>query len=81
MGKKTQKLKGTVEKIVEPMVQGLPEKAQISIVEGEDLYREIRVENVVTSASGEKAGLKLGAEVDVIVEADSSATIKKLKTD
>ena len=31
---------------------------------------------MLTDESGEKAGLKPGAEVDVIVEADSSATIK-----
>jgi hypothetical protein len=41
------------------------------------LYREIRVENVVTGENGEEAQLKPGAEVDVIVEADSSATTKK----
>jgi hypothetical protein len=32
---------------------------------------------VVTDEKGEKAQLKPGAKVDVIVEADSSATIKK----
>ena len=54
------------------------EKAEIEIHEGDDLYREIRVENVVKDQeSGEEAHLKPGAEVDVIVEADSSATIKK----
>jgi hypothetical protein len=31
----------------------------------------------VTDEEGKKAALKEGAEVDVIVEADSSATIKK----
>jgi hypothetical protein len=31
----------------------------------------------VSDENGEKAQLKPGAEVDVIVEADSSATIKK----
>jgi hypothetical protein len=39
------------------------------------LYREIRIENTVVNESGEKAKLKEGAKVDVIVEADSSATI------
>jgi hypothetical protein len=32
---------------------------------------------LVTDESGEKAGRKPGAEVDVIVEADSNATMKK----
>jgi hypothetical protein len=38
---------------------------------------KVRVENVVTDERGDKAGLKPGAEVDVIVEADSNATMKK----
>lgn len=31
-----------------------PEKAQIEIDEADDLYREIRVENVLTGEDGEK---------------------------
>ena len=54
-----------------------PEKAEITIAEADDLYREVRVENVVTDENGEKARLKSRAQVDVIVETDSSATIKK----
>lgn len=41
------------------------------------MYREIRVENELVDEDGEKAALKPGAEVDVIVEADSNATVKK----
>ncbi|MGA7926986.1 MAG: hypothetical protein WCA20_13475 [Candidatus Sulfotelmatobacter sp.] len=77
MGKKRKRMRGTVEKIIKPISPLEPEKAQISISEADDLYREVRVENVVTDESGEKASLKPGAEVDVIVEADSSATMKK----
>jgi hypothetical protein len=44
------------------------------------LYREIRVDNELTDDAGEKASLKPGAEVDVIVEADSDATLKKPPT-
>ena len=77
MGKKRRKMQGTVEKIIKPINPSEPEKAQIKIQEGEELYRELRVENVVTDTNGEKAQLKPGAEVDVIVEADSSATLKK----
>ena len=76
MKKKRKKLIGRVEKIIKP-TNGQKEKAQIGIDDGEVLYREIRVENELTDESGEKAGLKPGAEVDVIVEADSNATIKK----
>jgi hypothetical protein len=77
MVKKRKRLRGKVQKIIKPVHPSLPEKAQIEIAEGEDLYREIRVENEVVDDHGEKASLKPGAEVDVIVEADSSATIKK----
>jgi hypothetical protein len=77
MGKKRKKMRGTVEKIIKPVSSREPEKAQITIPEADDLYREVRVENVLTDENGEKAGLRPGAEVDVIVEADSSATMKK----
>ncbi len=77
MIRKRQKLQGTVQKIIKPVVPSEPEKAQIDIEGGDDLYREIRIENVVTDENGEKARLKPGAQVDVIVEADSSATTKK----
>ena len=77
MGKKRKKLRGTVDKIIKPLSPREPEKAQITIAEGEDLYREVRVENILTDESGKQAGLKPGAEVDVIIEADSSATMKK----
>ena len=56
---------------------GEPEKAQIDIEEADDLYREIRIENVLTNDEGEKAALKSGKPVDVIVEAESDATMKK----
>ena len=77
MSRKRQKLRGTVQKIIRPAVPSAPEKAQIDIEGGDDLYREIRIENVVTDENGEKARLKPGVQVDVIVEADSSATTKK----
>jgi hypothetical protein len=67
-------MRGTVQKIIKPLVPTQPEKAQIEVTEADELYKEIRVENVVTGEDGEKAKLKPGAEVDVIVEADSSAT-------
>jgi hypothetical protein len=54
-----------------------PEKAQISVDEADELYREIRVENALTDENGERVRLKPGAEVDVILEADTDATTKK----
>ena len=77
MSKKRKKMQGTVEKVIKPAIPNQPEKAEITIDEGEDLYREIRVENVVSDGEGEEASLKPGSKVDVIIEADSSATIKK----
>ena len=77
MGKKRQKLRGTVQKVIKPVFPGETEKAQINVHAGDPLYKEIRIENVVTDEEGKKAGLRPGAEVDVIVEADSSATLKK----
>jgi hypothetical protein len=74
--KKRKKLHGTVEKVIKPVVPGEPEKAQIGIEEADHLYREIRVENILIDEDGEKAKLKPGAEVDVVVEADTDATIK-----
>ena len=70
-------MRGTVEKVIKPIGPREPEKAQIDIQEADDLYREIRVENLLTDENGEKASLKQGAKVDVVIEADSSATIKK----
>jgi hypothetical protein len=75
--KKRKRLHGTVEKIIKPIHSGEPEKAQIAIEEAEHLYREVRVENVLTNDKGETSSLKVGAKVDVIVEADTDAMMKK----
>jgi hypothetical protein len=77
MGKKRKKLQGTVQKIIKPLSPNQPEKAQIDIQGADDLYREIRIDNEMTDEKGNKTRLKEGAEVEVIVEADSSATLKK----
>jgi hypothetical protein len=78
MGKtKRKRLRGKVQKVLKPIVSLEPEKAQISVDEADELYREIRVENALTDENGERVRLKLGAEVDVILEADTDATTKK----
>ena len=66
-----------VEKIVKPVTPSEPEKAQIAIQGADDLYREIRVENTLKNAAGEKVRLKPGAEVDVTIEAPVEAVEKK----
>ena len=75
--KKKSKLHGTVNKVIKPLVKGQPEKVEIEIHEADQLYREIRIDNVVTGEDGAKSSLKPGADVDVTVEADSDATTKK----
>ena len=72
MAKKRKKLRGRVERIIKPSFPQEREKAEIEI-EGaddlyDDLYREIRIENVLTDEKGNKAQLKSGEEVDLTVE-------------
>jgi predicted DNA-binding antitoxin AbrB/MazE fold protein len=74
---KRKKLRGTVRKVLKPVAPGETEKAEISLEEADELYREIRVENELTDENGEKVSLKPGAEVDVVLEADTNATTKK----
>ena len=77
MAKKRKKLRGTVQKVIEPVVPSQPEKAHIDIEEADDLYREVRIDNELVDEKGRKTRLKQGAEVDIIIEADSSDTLKK----
>ncbi len=70
-------LPGKVEKIIRPLNPDKPEKAQINVEGAEDLYREIRIDNVLQNEKGETVHLKPGAEVEVTVEADATA-IKKV---
>lgn len=78
MPKKRKQPHGTVEKVIKSHHSA--EKAQIAIDEAEHLYREIRVENEFADGNGAKTSLKQGAQVDVIVEADSDATLTKPTT-
>jgi hypothetical protein len=70
-------LPGTVEKIIKPAHPSLPEKAQIAVEGADDLYREIRIENVLKDEDGKKVALKQGAQVEVTIEADAADTVKK----
>jgi hypothetical protein len=70
----------TMPAVVEKIIKspwGEPEKAQIAVESADHLYREIRIENTLTDEKGRKVGLKLGAEVEVTVEADPEATTPK----
>lgn len=55
------------------------EKVEISILTADQLFREIRIENTLTSVDGQPVALKNGANVDVIIEADAEATVGKSK--
>ena len=68
-------LPGTVEKIVKPVHPSLPEKAQIHVEGADHLYKEIRIVNSLTDENGDEVKLKLGAEVEVTVAADSTETV------
>jgi len=68
-------LAGTVEKIIQSPYPGEPEKAQIAVEGADDLYKEIRVENTLTTEDGDEVRLKKGAQVEVKIEADPEATI------
>ncbi len=68
-------LPGIVEKIIAPSGPMEREKAQIAVEGGDDLYREIRIENSLTDENGDEVRLKRGAEVEVTVAAHPEATV------
>jgi hypothetical protein len=70
-------LPGTVEKVIKSPDPNEPDKAQISVEGADELYREIRIDNTLQNEKGEDVVLKLGAEVDVTVEAPANATTQK----
>ena len=63
-------LLGTVEKIIRPRVPREPEKVQIAVQGADHLYKEIRIDNILTDAGGNVVHLKPGAKVEVTVEAE-----------
>jgi hypothetical protein len=67
---------GVVEKIIKPLIPDEPERIQIAVEGADHLYREIRIENTMTTADGETVGLKKGAQVDVVIVADDRDTVK-----
>jgi hypothetical protein len=70
-------LPGTVEKIIPPVHPSESEKAQIAVEGADELYREIRVENTLQDEQGNAVALRPGAQVEVTIEADISATKPK----
>ena len=65
-----------MQKVIPSPHPSVPEKADIEVKGADDLYREIRVDNALTDKDGDKVRLKMGAEVDVTIEADEEDTTK-----
>ena len=63
-------LTGIVEKIIKSRVSNEPERAQIVVEEADHLFRELRIENALTDAAGNRVYLKPGAKVQLKVEAE-----------
>jgi|SRR5580765_974897 hypothetical protein len=61
-----------VQKTVKAVVADEPEKVQIAIAEGDDLFREIRIENKFTNVDGGSVPLETGAELTVTLEAETT---------
>lgn len=77
MAKRRKRLHGTVKKVIKSVIPSEKEKAQIDVHEGDRLYREIRIDNVVVDDSGQKDKLKEGEPVDLIIETNSDPNLKK----
>ncbi|MGB2670877.1 MAG: hypothetical protein WA621_02835 [Candidatus Acidiferrum sp.] len=75
--KATVTLPGTVEKIIPSLDPDEPEKAQIAVEGGDELYREIRIDNTLQDEAGNEVSLKKGADVEVTIAAESDATTPK----
>jgi hypothetical protein len=74
-------LPATVEKIIPPLHPAGSEKAQIAVEGGEELYREIRVDNTLLDQNGNAVSLKPGAHVEVKIEAEPEETTPKKPAD
>lgn len=70
-------LRGTVEKIIASPALSEPEKAQIAVEGADQLYKELRIENRLTDASGNQVQLERGAKVEIIVKAEPHEVIAK----
>jgi len=77
MNKSRQRLQGTVQKIIPSLTPNQPEKVEILLDHADELFRELRVENIFTRMNGEKFSLNPGAKITVILEAEPEATTKK----
>jgi hypothetical protein len=63
------KMPGTVDKIIPSPRPSEPEKAQVAVDGSDRLYRDLRIENILTDEHGDDVKLKKGAHVEVTVTA------------
>jgi hypothetical protein len=75
--KSTSTSPGIVQKIIKSPYPDEPEKVEISVEGADHLYREIRIENALQNNKGETVKLKVGANVEVTMEADTADTVPK----
>jgi uncharacterized protein YfaS (alpha-2-macroglobulin family) len=68
-------MSGTVETIIKSPLPNEPDKAEIHVAGADHLYREIRIDNSLTNEKGKEVSLKLGARVEVTVEAKADSTM------
>jgi hypothetical protein len=64
-------LRGSVDRIVQ--APNGSDEAEIVIEGGENLYREIRIQNLLQGANGDVAVLQLGSEVEITIKARKTA--------
>ena len=67
-----------VRRIVKPLHPDQTEKMEISIMDADELFREIRVDNTLTGIDGEPVALREGAHIDVTFEAETNDTVRKV---
>ncbi len=65
---------GTVKKVLKPVHPAESEKVEISIGAADELFREIRIENLLMNVDGQAVRLKEGAHVDITFEAERRET-------
>ncbi len=60
-----------VNKVVRPYSASEPDRVEIAVVEGEDLFREIRIENSFMDVDGTPMSLQTGTELELTFEAET----------
>jgi predicted DNA-binding antitoxin AbrB/MazE fold protein len=69
-------IRGVVKKVLKPVHPAESEKIEISVEAADELFREIRIENMLVNVQGQPVALKDGAHVDITLEADGKETVE-----